>query len=340
LFIGLASVVAVEIFARNVLGLGDPPLSMSHPTVEYMFRPDRTHERFGNTVKYNAYSMRSDAFPPAEPTSDEIRILLLGDSVINGGNLTDQSELASERLKRALAEQLDRPVLVGNVSAGSWGPGNLKAYVDLYGLFDADLVVLVLSSHDANDVRQFKRVVGHHPGFPAETPSSALEEGLTRYLPRYLPAIPWSDKDDESGSDAGADRADDVEGWRANWEPPDSALPALRDLIEKVQAEKIPLLLVQNPSRKETNGDWREGHRQIKQVAEELQIPILQTRSGFRSAMEEGRNPYRDNLHPNALGQKVLADQLLPRVMDLLDAPRAEKGDIQLFRKEECSECH
>lgn len=41
----IASIVAIvvggEVFARLYLGLGTPPLSISHPAIEYMFKPNQ-----------------------------------------------------------------------------------------------------------------------------------------------------------------------------------------------------------------------------------------------------------------------------------------------------------
>jgi len=94
--------------------------------------------------------------------------------------------LATEILQRELRKRSDRPVAVANVSAGSWGPGNLLAYVEVFGVFDADVVFVVLSSHDATDVPQFGNLVGT-ANFPDVKPKWALSEAMFRYLPRYLP---------------------------------------------------------------------------------------------------------------------------------------------------------
>src|SRR3954462_12635056 len=59
----LAMLIGGEVFARFYLGLGDPPLLMSYPQIEYLFKPNGTYRRFGNHIHYNAYSMRSDDFP-------------------------------------------------------------------------------------------------------------------------------------------------------------------------------------------------------------------------------------------------------------------------------------
>jgi hypothetical protein len=123
--LGWVAIVVVsfggELIARFVLGLGDPPLSVDHPTIEYLFAPSAEHRRFGNEFRTNRYHARSDEFPQTR-VSNEVRVLVLGDSVPNGGNLTDQSELATELLKDKLAEALNLEVFVGNASAGSWSP--------------------------------------------------------------------------------------------------------------------------------------------------------------------------------------------------------------------------
>lgn len=55
--------IAGELFARFGLGLGNPPLSVVHPTIEYMFKPGQDLERFGHRVLVHAYGMRSPDFP-------------------------------------------------------------------------------------------------------------------------------------------------------------------------------------------------------------------------------------------------------------------------------------
>jgi lysophospholipase L1-like esterase len=301
----LALTAAGELFARFALGLGDPPLSMSHPTIEYMFRPDRTYQRFGHTVKYNAYSMRSEDFPPTKASADELRVLMLGDSVINGGNLTDQRELASERLKRRLRQQLDRPVVVGNISAGSWGPGNLDAYIEQFGTFDADVAVLVLSSHDWTDRRSFKPRVGVNPSFPSESPTLALTEGFFRYLPRYLPEF---SSDDSDAGDDGGDRG--ASSQLQSQVPAETTEAAIVSLIGRFQRRGIPVLLAQHASRAELTGDWQRGHDRIRAVAREQGATVVPLAPAYRAAIERGERLYRDGLHPNPAGQRVMAERL------------------------------
>src|SRR5215213_6427631 len=100
-----------ELIARFYLGLGDPPLMMTDPTIEYLFKPDQDCRRFGNRIKYNHYSMRSEDFPEHKSDKNEQRVMVVGDSVVNGGALMDQAKLGTTLLRDRLAADLKRPVV-------------------------------------------------------------------------------------------------------------------------------------------------------------------------------------------------------------------------------------
>jgi len=153
----IATFALVETLARTVAGLGTPALSVTHPTIEYMFKPNQHVYRFGNLQHYNASGMRSTDFAPTRTQDNELRVLVVGDSVINGGHLTDQADLGTELLRYELESLLRQPVSVGNISAGSWGPPNQLAYLNEYGWFDADIVLFVASDHDAWTIRSSAR---------------------------------------------------------------------------------------------------------------------------------------------------------------------------------------
>jgi hypothetical protein len=63
--------------------------------------------------------------------------MVFGDSVINGGNLTDHGSLGTTILQDRLGKLNHKHVIVGNVSAGSWGPG-IVAYVKQYGILECE----------------------------------------------------------------------------------------------------------------------------------------------------------------------------------------------------------
>lgn len=114
-------------------------------------------------------------------------MLVIGDSIVYGGVRIDQTEIATEILKRHLQQNLGRPVVVGNASAKSWGPPNEFSYLKRYGTLDADVIILELSSHDYADAPTFRPVVGIAAEYPDRKPPLALADLLETYLlPRYL----------------------------------------------------------------------------------------------------------------------------------------------------------
>lgn len=288
-----------ELLARSVLGLGDPPLSMEHPDIEYMFLPAQTYKRFGHRVAYNSFSMRSDEFSYRKQHPNEVRVMVLGDSVVNGGSQTDQSHLATELLKSRLHKQLSAPVEVGNISAGSWGPPNLAAYTEIFGFFDADVVVLVFNGGDANDMPTFEKVVGFDPDFPATRPVLALEELFGRYVPRYLPVIGSSKKPlRRKAPDKGAF----------------SARQATEELLKRAISSGALCIVALYPSQEDLKPE-PSGLDSFEAIARALGATTVDLRRTFREASASGPSPYRDAIHPNVLGQQLIADQLEPVIL-------------------------
>ncbi len=275
----LGALVALELYARIGLGLGTPPLYVSDPDIEYMFAPDQDVMRFGNRQRFNPYGMRSEDIPPAKPDG-EFRVLAIGDSVLNGGSLTDQSELATSLLTQD-------GIRVLNASAGSWGPQNMRAYLDRFGLFDADLVVVVLSSHDAGDVPGFQPL--DPATHPQARPLLALTEAALRYLPRYLPRFGAGG----AGGGAGQDEP-----------PPSETAPiaaSALDAVRAIAALPVPVCIVLHPNRDEYRAEKRmPGFFALRDAAGDATVideaPFIPAETA-----------YRDPIHPSAEGQRALA---------------------------------
>ncbi len=276
--VAVFGLVAAESFARFGLGLGTPPLSIEDPEIEYMFKPSQEVWRFGNRQLVNEYGMRSRPVPVQKP-ENEFRILTIGDSVLNGGNLTDHDELATSLLSGS-------QVRVLNASAGSWGPPNMLAYVEKFGLFDADLLVVVLSSHDAGDAPTFAPL---NPNtHPTRQPLSALTEGISRYLPRYLPSL---------GERAGNGETDE------SLNMPKIDQQAL-DAVTALAKQSIPTCFVLHPSREEfKNGKWDARYTEILRAAGSAKIV---DEMEFLQSSED----YRDGIHLSVEGQKKLAQAI------------------------------
>jgi len=292
LVFALVAVLLAELVSR-MLGLGDPPLSIADSEIEYLFAPSQTVRRFGNLIHYNPWSMRSDDFPTHKTQAAELRVLVLGDSVVNGGAQTDQSKLATAILQKTLADGLGRPVIVGNISAGSWGPPNMLAYLRRFGLFDADVVVIVLSSHDHADAPTFEPVVGVNVDFPDRKPWCATWEALTRYLPRYVPGLRGSSPADPSSLPP---KQKDID-W---------SLGSIVEIIRLSRQDNARVLLAQHLELTELPpGHPKVGHDAIAQTARGAGVePFDLEVAGATPSL------YRDHIHPNAAGQAWIAARL------------------------------
>jgi hypothetical protein len=295
----LVLIVVAEILARLGLGLGDPPLWQADPEIEYLPRPSQSCRRFGNRISYNAFCMRSRDFPRVKSDATETRVLVVGDSIVNGGSRTDQEALATALLERRLAEALDRPVVIGNISAASWGPPNVLAYFRRFGLFDADLVVIVVNSRDYADAPTFEPLDARRP---QRRPLLAIQELFGKYVPRVV------------GRGLGTRRRSETVLPAAV----EACANALRDIARLVLDSGASVVVAQHLKRCELEGEPEVGHHEIARVARELGIQPVQLGPGFAAALREGADPYRDGNHPNERGQRVIADLLFEPVSEAL----------------------
>ena len=282
----------LELGLRLGLGLGTPVLMMSHPTIEYLPRPNQDVRRFGARVRYNEYSMRGPSFPREKSDPREYRVLMLGDSVINGGALVDQDELASSVVAAELTRTWGRPVLVMNASAGSWGPQNQLAYVDELGRFDCDAAVILWSTHDLDDVPTFAPLspLSH----PTQDPPGALYEAVSRYLlPRLLEPVPSTEP-----VTAPVTRR---------------ALPYMEELFERFGGHGVPVLVLFHLTRPELTSGSPPELDIVSQLARSGGAEFVSLGPAFRRALSEGSSPYRANdpIHPTPDGQRLIAESVL-----------------------------
>ncbi len=112
----VAALVAGEIVARCVLGLGDPPLLVGDPEIDYIFAPNQDCRRFGKRILYNGVSMRMDRDVGGLEVGKR-RFIVVGDSVVNGGVLTTHDDLATSILDKEMRAAGAGDCL--HVSAGS-----------------------------------------------------------------------------------------------------------------------------------------------------------------------------------------------------------------------------
>ncbi|AXE19263.1 hypothetical protein DR864_16655 [Runella rosea] len=305
-----------ELLLRFVFGFCNAPIYIEDPDFEYVFAPDQYRFRFRNVVRTNAFSMRSDPINPADTTV----VLLVGDSVINGGNPTDHDDLASTILEKQFTEYYHQPVRVLNVSAGSWGPDNVFAFLKKKGFFSADVMCLVTSSHDAYDNMSHHKLVGVNPNYPDKQYTVALYEFWHRYIYTlfvyHYVEVPLK----EFFSPAAQHAPNDVIhkfGTVFN--------PGFQHLADTAKVMHIPFCIYLHPELPEiAQNRYDSQGEEILAFARKNHIPVIDElklhRSGFPLTNDLFRNPDFDSIHYNAKGQAYMAKHLYPLLKQYLDA--------------------
>jgi hypothetical protein len=198
----LALAAAAELSLRFVLGLGNPVIIASDPACAYLFKPNQNTYRFFCHTHINSYGMRADPVPPTRDPG-KLRIMFIGDSVTYGTSHIDQSRIFSEIVHRDLPSIVHRPVEVLNASVSAWAIDNELAYARTRGIFQSDVVLLVLNSGDLGQARAEIADVGEDTTL--NHPSTALGELWSRYFkPRFFHVAPAKDAGDAAAQNAQA----------------------------------------------------------------------------------------------------------------------------------------
>jgi len=289
--------IILEIIAR-CLGLGTLPLYMLHPRIGVMFKPNQNIHIFGNHFVVNQYGMRSEPFAEKK---HEFRMMVFGDSVVNGGNLTDQEGLATSLLRNLLIEKGYKEPIVGNISAGGWCPVQWLAYAEEYGFFDADIVVLIISSHDYIGYSMLGPLDENTT--PTKRSFSALLVGIKRYLyPRLRKVIFKNNMKKPMLLTNNVSIEDEIKNGRHD----------LKEFLRLANRDTKNVFVFQYLSQAETRNFTTEpGYQRIKEVCEESGIKPISLEPYFRKSIENGVNPYRDCIHPNIIGQRIIAEAVM-----------------------------
>jgi hypothetical protein len=285
----------LEIFLRVRFGFGHPLLYVADQTIGYRLAPNQRTRRFGNRIEINQYSMRSPECS-TERSDDTLRILLVGDSIVNGGWWTDQDYTIAARMATHLRSNLPisgyGQVEVLNASANSWGPQNELAYLKKFGLFQAQILALVINTDDLFAIAPQSLQVGRDPNYPNRKPPLALAEVVHRYL---FPssAIPELEALHAKGGDRVGGNLD--------------AIRQIRELTLEADAQMV---LVMTPLLREVKSPGpRDYELQARQRLEEFtqveQIAYLDVLPLFQ-AHDRPDNLYRDTIHLSPMGDEIV----------------------------------
>lgn len=266
------------------LGLNQLSLYQEDKDFEYIPQPNQHTLVYRHKYSTNEFSMRSDPILPG----DTCTALLIGDSIIYGGNSIDQDSLASTILEKMLFAKFKRRIRVLNIAAQSWGPDNGAAYIKKYGTFHARLIILVNSSHDAHDNMTFKTTMGKDPYYTKHNFlawETIIEKGWPAIVSKFS-----HNKPDNLLIDNGIE-------FNSGFNFFDSL--RTRDHIALFDYLHSSVGEIENKK-------YESGGTEIINFCTQRQIPLI------LGIEKEQTNLYMDDLHFSNQGQKLLANALYP----------------------------
>jgi hypothetical protein len=292
--------VATEVVLRFAFGLGNPVLVQSDAACSYVLKPDQDITRFFVHTHVNHFGMRSDeVLPQRKPGS--LRLFFVGDSVTYGTSRVDQRSIFTEVLHRELPAIVHEPVELLNASASAWAPDNELAYIRSRGIFQSDMVMLVLNDGDLTQPRAILKDIGDN--LPQQRPRTAIGELCSRYiLPRVEYAVAKQDAGDRVAANA-------TETQREN-------LVNLAKFQQTVEGQGGRMVLVYLPFRRDIPRDseapglalhaWADGHDVTMLDLTAAELPTVAKEITLQ-----------DGLHLNAKGHLMVAraiEQLWPQI--------------------------
>ncbi|WP_448280434.1 SGNH/GDSL hydrolase family protein [Phormidesmis priestleyi] len=293
--------ILLEIALRFLFGFGNPLLYLADPKIGYLLAPNQKVRRFGNRIEINEFSMRSGPILAKRPDAT-LRILMIGDSIVNGGWWTDQPNTLSEMLATRLRASKSAPLEVLNASANSWAPRNELAYLKQFGLFDSQAVVLVINTDDLFATAPTPLPVGTDRNYPDRKPPLALVEAISRFLPPPPLSPALQAVYAEGGDRVGAN------------------LEAIRQIHTLVKQTKAQFLLVMTPLLREIgqpgSRDYELKARQrLLEFTQSEQIAYLDFLPLFNAASQP-ENLYQDHIHLNVAGNTLVSEKISQAVLD------------------------
>ncbi|MEA5568105.1 MULTISPECIES: SGNH/GDSL hydrolase family protein [unclassified Anabaena] len=289
----VVALVLGEIGLRSLFGFGNPLTYIADDQIGYLLAPNQRTRRFGNRIEINEYSMRSGSISKI-PTPSTLRILILGDSIANGGWWTDQTNTISSLMMASLSNR--QPTEVMNASANSWGPRNELAYLQKFGTFQAQLVVLLINTDDLFATAPTSLPVGRDRNYPNQKPALAYIEVWQRYVQKQQPIPEMKAVQKETGDRVGVN------------------LEAIAKIQELTRQNNSKFLLVMTPLLRELGEsgprDYEIKARQrLKDFTQAQQIIYID----FLPIFNSQTNPqalYQDHIHLNLQGNQLVSQEI------------------------------
>lgn len=297
LILGLLGIL--EIGLRVIVGFGNPLTYIGDNQIGYLLTPNQNVNRFGNRIKINQYSMRSKPIEESKE-NNTLRIFLVGDSVANGNWWTDQNDTVSAIIENSVSKKLgkDKIVEVLNASANSWGPRNELAYLEKFGLFNSQIVILLINTDDLFAKAPSSLVVGVDRNYPNKKPPSAIAELINRYFFK-APKVPEIKE----------------EGDRVGFN-----LVAIKKISELANQNNAGFILAMTPLLREVGEPGPRDYeiktrKRLAEFTEAENILYLDLLPIFKS-VSESDSLYRDHIHLSPEGNLVISEVISKSILE------------------------
>jgi hypothetical protein len=287
----LIALSIAEITARHE-GFGKPLLYRAAPS-GYELVPDQHVVRLGKTTTINAFGTRGANLAP-QPTPGVWRIMVLGDSVANGGTQINDGQTLAAVASRQLKQFGCRNQIL-NASAGGWSLFDESAWLYHHGLLGAKTILWTINFADLDQPPNTSAILDSNPGFPSHRPVFGLQEILFRYA---LPRLGLSPATADNGS---------VVGYQFDDRTFSNVLQLVRRMKRELDAKGVRLIVVYHDGP----GPMPERRQAAKRtLLEELArqgIPVIKT--GL-STTQKPRDLFIDGIHPNAIGSTLVGQRI------------------------------
>jgi hypothetical protein len=295
------------------MGFGNPIVYRVDPRVGYYPAPHQNIHRYGGEILINAFGMRSRNVA-AEKPAGTFRILMLGDSTLYGGSYIDQSQTYCSQLegllnqKPTLLPNSPRQVEVLCMGVNGWGPQHELAYAKEFGLFGADMVMVM---GPPNDAYRPPYGIAHMPFFAeGHRPNFAWQEFWQHLLWEHNQRITGAGKSFESGPQASEVLADGVAAWLGI------------ATLARAQGARVDFELLPSVNEAQEGRAAESTQHVLDALLPELakrSIPVAYPLTFFQSNLSVPKL-YHDGAHLDTSGHRVYALYLRDRVWQLASA--------------------
>lgn len=280
---GLAALVlfVVAEIAVRLSGLTDFPIYRADNVIGYIPAPSQSGDFLNrHHWRFNELSMGAGTFAPSPTVQDT---LLIGDSIVLGGNPYHEEDRLGPQLQRILGGH------VWPISAGSWALRNELIYLDRHPdvVTATDRLIFVLNNGDFGEASSWRCEATH----PRARPISSVLYVFRKYI--------W----DWVGCDAGP--PDNLTVPQGDWRH------ELEQFLNRqdVRNKSVDIFLYPDQAEMQRQRPLTD----LEAHAQEIRRAVSDDRPGHLAIYSVARDArwqaslYRDGIHPTVAGTRVLA---------------------------------